>query len=297
VAAPTHTFCGQPVSEQQLQLIGEVVAQYRQLSRLELANTLCELLQWYRPNGRLKSSECRIFLEQLQEQSLIKLPALRHGRPPGSTTAIAETGITSEPIQGSLDTFQPINLRRVILPEEQALWRELIHQHHYLGYRVPFGAHIRYFIESGRNPAVTLGCIQFSSPAWRMKARDRWIGWDAASQKAALQRVINNSRFLILPWVKIPNLASHLLSKAVNIVVQDWEKTYAIRPCLVETLVDIERYSGHCYRAANWLEVGITSGRGRQDRHHLRHGHSPKRIFLYPIQADAKKLLCQQSPT
>jgi len=289
-----HTFCGQPVSASQIRLICDVVTNHQQLSRLELASTLCELLEWYRPNGQLKSRECRTLLEQLAAQSLIELPALRQGRPRGSATAIAQTSITGEPIQGRLDSLQPIQLRRVDKTADQSQWRALVDQHHYLGYRVPFGAHLRYFIESGLDPCTTLGCLQFSSPAWRMKDRDRWIGWDDASRKVMLQRVISNSRFLILPWVQVPNLASHVLSKAVKIVIKDWEQTYAIRPCLVETLVDIEHYSGHCYRAANWLDVGVTSGRGRQDQHHQRHGQSPKRIFLYPISTKTQKVLCQK---
>ena len=126
MVAQAHTFCGQPVSASQLQLICDVVANYRQLSRLELANTLCELLQWYRPNGRLKSRECRTFLERLDEQSLIQLPALRQGRPLGSTTAIAETSISCDPVPESLERLQPINLRRVDNPADHARWRALI---------------------------------------------------------------------------------------------------------------------------------------------------------------------------
>ena len=295
MALQGHRFCGEPVSGAQLQLIAEVVAGYPQLSRLELARTLCELCNWYRPNGQLKSSECRLLLESLHEQSLIQLPALRQTRPRGPATRIPRTSPaeTQAPMHGPLKQFQPIHLRRVTTPHDQTLWKERIDQHHYLGYRIPFGAHMRYLIESATHPSNPLGCIQFSSPAWRMKARDRWLGWNDAQRKSALQQIINNSRFLILPWVKIPNLASHVLSKAVQAVAQDWHTRYAIRPCLVETLVDLKRYSGHCYRAANWLDVGVTSGRGRQDRYHERHGQSPKQIFLYPIQANARNILCR----
>ena len=294
MATQSHSFCGQPVCASELQLICDVVANHRQLSRLELANTLCELLQWTRPNGRLKSRECRSLLQQLDAQSLIQLPPLRSGRATGSATTVPVITHTSDPLQGSLGDFQPITIRRVNNPADQLQWRALIHQHHYLGYRVPFGAHIRYFIESGKVDVTRLGCIQFSSAAWRMKHRDQWIGWDEASRKAMLQHVINNSRFLIFPWVKIPNLASHILSMAVKVVIEDWQQSYAVRPCLVETLVDRERYPGHCYRAANWLEVGVTTGRGRDDRQHQRHGKSPKRIFLFPTGAKTQKILCQK---
>ena len=124
-----------------------------------------------------------------------------------------------------------------------------------------------------------------------MKARDDWIGWDKANRQLHLSRLINNSRFLILPWVTIPNLASHVLAMALRIVTKDWETLYGIQPWLVETLVDSQRFSGHCYRAANWIDVGQTTGRGRQDKEHMRHGAAPKRILLYPLRPNARKYL------
>lgn len=128
-----------------------------------------------------------------------------------------------------------------------------------------------------------------------MKARDSWIGWDDASRRANLPRLINNSRFLLLPWVRIPNLASHVLAQAMRTAPRDWEQQYGIRPWLVETLVDSRRFSGHCYRAANWLDVGSTTGRGRQDSRHQRHGASPKQILLYPLRANVCQRLCERS--
>ncbi len=127
-----------------------------------------------------------------------------------------------------------------------------------------------------------------SSAAWRMQARDSWIGWDNATRQQQLPRLINNSRFLILPWVRVQNLASHVLGLALRTVAHDWETLYGVRPWLAETLVDSSRYTGHCYRAANWIEVGLTTGRGRQDRAHQRHGASPKRIMLYPLCTNAR---------
>ncbi len=128
-----------------------------------------------------------------------------------------------------------------------------------------------------------------------MKARDSWIGWDDAGRRANLPRLINNSRFLLLPWVRVPNLASHVLALSVRTVTRDWERQYGLRPWLVETLVDSQRFSGHCYRAANWLDVGLTTGRGRQDSRHQRHGVSPKQILLYPLRANVCQRLCESS--
>jgi len=291
----THNvkFCGQVVTPTQLRLIIDCVQRFPALSREELANTLCEWLDWIRPNGGLKARECRDLLQSLHEQSIIKLPALRTGRPPGSSTAIPFTtlGDPDQPLHCTLSKVQPIQIRRIKLPAEHKLWRELVGRYHYLGYRTPYGASIRYLIETSSKQPRILGCLQFSSPAWQMKARDDWIGWDKAYRQLHLSRLISNSRFLILPWVTIPNLASHALAMALRIVTKDWETLYGIQPWLVETLVDNQRFSGHCYRAANWIDVGQTTGRGRQDKEHLRHGAAPKRILLYPLRPNARKYL------
>ncbi len=296
----TLRFCGQPVSASELALIVELVARHGRLSRQELANTVCELLQWRRPNKALKSRECRAFLERLHEREMIKLPALRTGRPRGAPSSVPHSlqGEWREPVHGALADIQPIHIASVHTPAEHRLWRELLGRYHYLGYRVAFGASLRYLITTPLAQTTVLGCLQFSSPAWRMKARDAWIGWDETTRERRLQRIINNSRFLILPWVRVPNLASHVLSRALPKVARDWEARYGIQPWLAETMVDTQRFSGTCYRAANWLDIGLTTGRGRQDRHHRRHGLSPKRIFLYPLQRRAKVLLRQeQRPT
>lgn len=292
-------FCGQAVTPSQLQLIVDCVQRYPDLSREELANTLCEWLDWLRPNGGLKARECRDFLQHLHEHSIIRLPVLRAGRPRGSSTAIPHTtqGDLDEPFQCALNEIQPIQLRRVQFSAEHLLWRELVDRHHYLGYRTPYGASVRYLIETSLKQPRILGCLQFSSPAWQMKARDKWIGWDEVSRKQRLPRLINNSRFLILPWVHIHNLASHVLALGLRTVTEDWENIYGIRPWLAETLVDTRYFSGHCYRAANWVDVGQTTGRGRQDRDHLRHGVAPKQIFLYPLHPNARKYLQRDCST
>lgn len=279
-------FCGTAVTKDQLALIVEIVNRYGGLSRTELANTLCELLEWVRPNGKLKTVECRQFLEELDELSLIQLPARgRTGRKKGKSAPIKLTALSARrtPLEGMVSEFQPITLRRVLSADDRQLWRELIERYHYLGYRIPFGAHLCYFIEVSKPATTIVGCIQLSSPAWRMAARDRWIGWEDEVRARQLQRVVNNSRFLLFPFVRIANLASHVLSLLSRCVVRDWESSYHIRPVLLETLVDTQRFTGGCYRAANWHELGQTSGRGRQDRGHERHGSAPKTLFVYPL--------------
>jgi hypothetical protein len=295
IAPPPLNFCGQVVNEKALSLIRQVIERYPNLSRTELANTLCELLEWSRPNGGLKTVECRQFLETLDARSLIQLPQRRVGRPRGSETRVARTpsGASGEPLDGLLGDYPSVSLSLVETAQQRALWRELVERYHYLGHRVPFGAHLRYLIRIEHPRPAVLGCLQYSSGAWRMQARDRWIGWTEAERKTHLQRIVNNSRFLILPWVRIRYLASHVLSQGARRLVPDWEVRYGHAPWLLETLVDPARFSGTCYRAANWIEVGVTTGRGRQDRCHRRHGAQPKTIWLYPLRREARHRLCQ----
>lgn len=283
-------FCGRQFSRDELQLIGEVVKRHAGLSRMELAHTVCELLQWQRNGGGLKARECREFLELLDSQGVIQLPPKRSTKPVGSRTRvpISAAGEPAAPLQGKVGAFEPIVLEAVQSEQQRLLFRELVGRYHYLGYAVPFGAHVRYFFHSGTQ---VLGCMQFSSPAWRMAERERWIGWDEQARRSNLQRVVNQSRFLILPWVRIGNLASVVLSRALHRLGRDWEARYGVAPLLVETLVDESRYSGHCYRAANWIRLGQTAGRGRMDREHRREGASPKAVWVYPLVPEAAQRL------
>ena len=287
-------FCGRRFDAEEIALIGEVVSRFGALSRTELANTVCELLEWKRPNGRLKSWECVDFLEELESRGLLRLPEKRARRPRGSRTRIPVTarGEPGAMVSGSVEEFWPVRLERVRGPEQHELFRELIGRYHYLGHAMPFGAHVRYLVSVSRPEPTVVGCVQFSSAAWRMSARERWIGWEEHRRRERLQHVVNQSRFLIVPWVRVKNLASTILSQSVRRVRQDWREDFGVEPWLAETLVDSARYSGGCYRAANWLLVGTTSGRGRMDRGHQRHGAEPKSVWVCPLVSDARARLC-----
>jgi hypothetical protein len=287
-------FCGRRFAAEEVALIADVVSRFGALSRTELANTVCELLEWKRPNGRLKNWECVDFLEALEGQGLLRLPEKRARRPRGSRTRIpvSERGEPGAVVSGSVEEFSPVRLERVRRPAQRELFRELIGRHHYLGHAVPFGAHVRYLASVSRPQPTVVGCVQFSSAAWRMSARDRWIGWGERRRREKLQHVVSQSRFLIVPWVRVKNLASTILALSVRRLRQDWQEDYAVEPWLVETLVDAGRYRGGCYRAANWLLVGTTSGRGRMDRGHQRHGAQPKSVWVCPLRSDARARLC-----
>lgn len=293
MAATTQRFSGRLFRPKELALIGEVVRDFPGLSRVELAQTVCELLRWTRPNGALKARECREFLERLEGGGVLALPAKRQGRAVGAVTRVPMTA-AGEPraiLAGSVEDIEPLSLERVADREQRLLFRELVGRHHYLGHKVPFGAHVRYLVYASRPERAVVGCLQFSSPAWRMAERDRWIGWDDATRARNLQHVVNNSRFLLLPWVEVKNLASHVLARGLRQLARDWPEQYAIAPWLVETLVDGRRYRASSYRAANWLVLGETTGRGRMDRHHLREGETPKTVLVYPLVRDAARRL------
>jgi Domain of unknown function (DUF4338) len=287
------SFCGREFSASELALIREVVESCSGLSRMELAHTVCELVAWTRPSGRLKARECREFLERLEATGWLRLPAKWPGKPPGARTRVPRTahGERGVSLEGDVGQFAPIGLEPVREPAQRRLFRELLGRYHYLGHAVPFGAHLRYLIWASRPTRVVLGCVQFSSPAWRMAARDQWIGWDDVTRRQNLQHVVNNSRLLILPWVRVRNLASAVLARAARAVARDWPARYGVAPLLVETLVERPRYHGGCYRAANWLELGVTTGRGRMDRTHRQPGRAPKTVLVYPLVADARRQL------
>jgi hypothetical protein len=283
-------FCGQPVTGDEWHVLREIVTCCR-VSRHELANSVCEGLGWARPNGRLKSRECCEYLELLEERGLIELPPLVGSRGRGPTKIrFTEAGEERPAREGTLADVSPVRLGLVGNAEERALFRELVERYHYLGHKVPYGAQLRYLVWISTPEAELAGCVQFSSAARRLASRDAFVGWDDATRQRNLPKVVNNSRFLILPWLKVRGLASHVLSVAARVLVDDWEEAYRVRPVLLETFVERDRYEGTCYRAANWTEVGETTGRGRMHRTGMPTG-PVKTCLVYPLVADFRRQL------
>jgi len=271
-----------------------VAYDYAGLGVTEIARTICELLEWTRPSGRLKNHECRQLLEQLQAEGVVTLPALRILGGRGQRRAAPSLSPSEpKPVECAASECEPLELALVEGEEESRRWREHIESHHYLGCRVPFGANLRYWV---RNRDRELACLLWTSPAWKMQARDSWIGWSSAQRKRNLQRIVSNARFLILPWVHVKGLASKILALSVRQMPLDWETRYGYRPLLLETLVDPKHFRGTCYRAANWINVGQTVGRGRMDRQHRNHGQAIKDIYLYPLVRHANARLCGEPP-
>ncbi len=285
-------FCGRRFSTAEIDLIHSLVADFPRLSITELARTTCELLRWKRPNGRLKNHECRLLLEKLTDTDVLSLPALRQCGPRGPRiVAYTASGEAQSSLSGSVSQFAPLSLTVVRSGPESALWNELVERYHYLGYRVPVGANLRYFVRSQSDRI--LACMLWSSPAWKMAKRDCWIGWTNEQRSRNLQLVVNNSRFLILPWIRVRNLASKILSLCARQLPTDWEQLYGYCPRLLETVVDAQ-FRGTSFRAANWIYLGETRGRGRMDRSHEAHGRSVKQIFVYPLCRNVQRQLREE---
>lgn len=285
-------ICRKEFSEEIIEKISSMVTDNPDISRRELSLRVCDWLAWKSPNGRFQEMSCRVALLKLEKRGIIKLP-----QPHAWNNNQIKATNRVDPIREietvccSLKDAGQIDLIRIDSSDsrDSKLWKALMERHHYLGSGPLCGAQIRYLINSSR--FGWLGGLAFSAGAWRLEARDRWIGWSEESRKEHLSRVICNSRFLILPQVQVPNLASHVLSLATKRIVKDWIERYGLAPLLLETFVERERFRGSCYRAANWQHVGMTQGRGRQDR--ARNGAlTIKDIYLYPLHSEARAILC-----
>jgi hypothetical protein len=288
----TILLFGRDFTALDLWIVTETVRRFPKLSQTELANTICENLKWVAPNGRNKVESCIQLLERLNSEGKIELPEKRNL---GNRTSrrVIPTAKTDAPadITGNLADVGA-ELKLVLDRYEVSLWNQYVERYHTLGYRLPFGAHQRYFILSDRSQP--LGCILFSAAAWALEARDQWIGWTQTDRSKRLHLVVNNTRFLIFPWVHVKNLASKALSLAVKRIGYDWQDRYGYSPVLLETFVDPEEYRGTCYKAANWVMLGWTAGRGRMDRH-KQYLSSPKHIYVYPLHRDFRSILRGES--
>ena len=288
------SFCGREVKPEELDLIRQITREFSTLSLTELAHTLCELLEWRRPNGGLKSRECYLFLLALHTRGWLPWlsPPPRKLRP---RAAVWDQHSDAQPsLAGSVGDYFPLQLQLLTSGEDRRLFRQYLQRYHYLGYKVPYGGQLRYFVRSPQSPGAVLACLLFTSAAWKMAPRDAYIGWSQTARQANLPLVVNHSRFLILPWVGVPNLASHILSLAARQMPLDWLTAYRAQPVLLETLVDATRYHGGCYRAANWKMVGLTQGRGRMDSSGKAQG-ARKHIFLFPLHRHWRERLCDPS--
>ena len=284
------TLRGRAFSQEELSRIRALVEGSPSDHRAALSRKVCALLGWYQSNGRPKERSCRSVLQKLHDAGFLRLPSPRCLPPRRGPIALTERTAPRAPVElrprdVSAQDFRILTGSRDRAAE--ALWNEYVERYHYLGYGTPVGPQIKYFVTRGDEP---LACIVFSGPAWKVRCRDQWIGWSHPQRERHLGLIVNNTRFLILPWIQVKNLASRLLGLAAKRLPEDWERLYGYRPLLMETFVHSERHAGTCYRAANWIYVGQTDGRGRMDRHKRRE-KPPKSMFVFPITPDARATL------
>ena len=282
-------ICGRDFSEEMLARVRSRVASAPDLTRTNLSKEVCDWMGWHDLDGRPKDMSCRVALLKLERRGLIELPTVQpvsFARPERKREAAGWVGLN---IESTLDQLGRVWLIPVSSAQGDLsrAWNAMMQAHHPLGAGPLCGAQLRYLVAC---EAGYLGGLSFSAPAWRLAARDAWIGWDDQSRQAGLAKIIGNSRFLILPSVRVPNLASHVLGQALSRLPGDWRSRYGITPVLVETFVDSTRYRGTCYRAANWILLGQTQGRGRQDRQRTAQG-TVKDILIYPLQPQWQRLL------
>jgi hypothetical protein len=279
------------VTAEDIVFIREFIADHPSLSRRKLSANLCEVWQWKQANGALRDMVCRGLLLMLHRAGEIELPAirqislnpfLRRERPQA-------VSIDATPIRGALADIRPLTVQQVRRTSEEALFNSLIERHHYLGYEQPVGEHLKYLVWARGRP---IACMAWSSAPRHLGSRDRHIGWTAEARRRNIRFVAYNTRFLILPWVEVPHLASHILGRIASSLSNDWEQLYDHPVYFAETFIDPGRFRGTCYRAANWKLLGLTTGRGK-DSISKRPNRSIKEVLGYPLTPRFRELLGQ----
>lgn len=289
----TYRYRGRLIAAEDLQFIRDLIAANAEASRYALSKLLCAAWDWKQANGALCDMVCRGMLLMLDRAGAIQLPAARKGGQPRSVTRKRPEPVVPDnrAVRGPLNQIGEIVIEMVRRTPQEGLFNSLMEQYHYLGYEQPVGEHLKYLV-TARGQAIA--CLAWSSAPRHLGCRDRFIGWDAARRRSNIHLLAYNTRFLILPWVRVEHLASHLLGRAAARIAADWERAYAHPVYLLETFVDPERFRGTCYRAANWIRVGQTTGRGKDDQTH-KANRPLKDVLVYPLNRRFRQLLSQEA--
>lgn len=283
-----HQYCGRRFKPEDIEWIRNLIASDRSLNRSEISRAVCDQFGWVGPDGRRKEMSCRVAMLRMHRAGVIQLPPPRKGNGNGRTRPpLTHASAPQLPLSIPAGQLGELDFRVVSSKRDSRLWNELIERYHYLGYKPLPGAQMRFLVFGGARLLAALG---FGASAWKVAPRDRWIGWSIEERTANLHLIVNNARLLILPWIQSRNLASRILGRAARLLPQLWEARYGYAPVLLETFVEQNRYRGTCYRAANWIHVGQTQGRGKLDRKH-QHALSVKNIFLFPLRKDFRRRL------
>ena len=285
-------YRGRVVTAADVVFIRELILNNPGLSRRALSTKLCEAWEWRQPNGAPRDMVCRGLMLMLHRAGQIELPAVRLValNPLVNRKKPAPVLIDTSPLSVSLSEIRPLELWQVRRTPDEKLFNGLLEQYHYLKYTHPIGEHLKYLVLSAGRP---LACLAWSSAARRLGSRDRFIGWSAEARGRNIRFIAYNTRFLILPWVDIPNLASHILGRMATVLARDWKRIYGHPIYFLETFIDPQRFSGASYRAANWVVLGRTTGRGKSDQTH-RANRPIKQILVLPLVKDFRRRLAEQ---
>jgi len=285
------TYRGRVVTDADVAFINQLIAAHPTASRRQLSTKLCEAWHWVQPNGALRDMVCRGLMLALHRAGHIPLPPQRCVPPNSlaqrSRPAVAD--IDRTPLGGPLRAVRPLEFRQVRRTPDEPLLNSLIEQYHYLGYTQPVGEHLKYLVYAGQRP---IACLAWSSAPRHLGCRDRFIGWSIEARRKNIRFLAYNPRYLILPWVQVPHLASHILGCMAKILPRDWTRMYGHPVYFLETFVDPQRFRGTCYRAANWVVMGRTTGRGKDDQT-WRPNRPIKDVLGYPLRRDFRPLLSQ----
>jgi hypothetical protein len=288
----TWRYRGQEIDGEQLAFLREFIRAHPTSSRWKLSRQLCEAMGWKQANGALRDVVCRGLLLMLERAGQIELPPVRRqirGQCRTARRRPAAFLIDATPLAMPLKALGPIDIQQVRRTTDEPIFNSLMESHHYLGYEQPVGEHLKYLLWAQGRP---IACLAWSSAPRHLGSRDRFIGWNAETRRRNIRFLAYNTRFLILPWVEVPHLASHILSRITKRLSEDWERAYGHPIYFLETFVDPERFRGTCYRAANWVLLGRTTGRGKDDQTG-RPNRSIKEVLGYPLTRRFRQLLGQ----
>jgi hypothetical protein len=279
------------VTDSDVAFIRQLVAEHPESSRRDLSKKLCVAWNWVQANGALRDMVCRGLMLKLHREALIELPPVRREmrNPLARRSAPALVSVEAAALQASLAEIRPLEFRQVRRTPQEALFNSLIEHHHYLGYTQPVGEHLKYLVFARGRP---IACMAFSSAPRHLGSRDRFIGWDKQARLKNIGLLAYNTRFLILPWVTVPHLASHILGRMARVLSADWQRLYGHPIYFVETFIDPARFRGTCYRAANWIYLGQTTGRGKDAPTH-KPNRPIKQVLGYPLVKDFRQRLSQ----
>ena len=287
----TAVYRGRVVTEADIAFLQQLIQDHPHLSRRALSQKVCAAWNWVQPNGQPRDMVCRGLMLALHRAGHIELPPRRKTprNPLAERSRPAAAEIDRTPLQTCLRAIQPLQFQQVRRTRAEPLFNSLIEQYHYLGYTQPVGEQLKYLVSAQGRP---LACLAWSSAPRHLGCRDRFIGWSAEARRRNLHLLAYNLRFLILPWVQVPHLASHVLARMARQLSGDWQQVYGHPVHFLETFIEPERFRGTCYLAANWIRLGRTTGRGKDDQTG-RANRPIKEVLGYPLRADFRRLLCQ----